>query len=284
MNFELYENTGAFNKDVYGLLMENEAANMMFLGDLAVGISEEKADGWRDTSKWVMAAVKDKGRAVAAALIIPGDNLQLYVSEDFNRGNPVFELLAKGLGNAGVFVKGVHAKADLAEGFAGAYASYTKFSYKKKSECLYTLNSISPDISPIGSLRLAREEDMAFIPYWWEAFFESLVSDDFEGYKRMISAKNLYILEDKGIPVSMGRIDQRLENICGLGLIYTPPYFRNRGYGSSVTAHLSKLCLGQGYTCALIADLANSISNRIYQKIGYKPVCDMLEIKFEKQI
>ena len=32
--------------------------------------------------------------------------------------------------------------------------------------------------------------------------------------------------------------------------------------------------------CSLFTDLANPISNAIYQQIGYRPVCDFQEIKF----
>ncbi|MCL2565277.1 MAG: hypothetical protein FWE24_05630 [Defluviitaleaceae bacterium] len=283
MVFELYKDVKAFNDDVYDLLMENEVVNMMILGDLAVGLTAENPIGWRDASKWMMAAVKDSDCAVAAVFMIPGDNLQFYISNRFGRQDLVLAHLAKGLADTEVFIKGIYVKADLGPAFADAYVFYVNTWHKKKCERLYTLsNCISADILLQGHLRLAAEKDLAFIPYWREDFLGNKnISDDYEGYRGMISAKNLYILEDEGIPVSMGRIDQKLENICGLGLIYTPSYFRSKGYGTAITAHISKLCLDEGCTCALIADLANPVSNSIYQKIGYKPVCDMIEIGFD---
>lgn len=66
-----------------------------------------------------------------------------------------------------------------------------------------------------------------------------------------------------------------------IGMVYTPPYFRKSGYASSCVAQVSKLVLDMGYKYAsLFTNLANPISNSIYQKIGYKPICDYNELVF----
>jgi predicted GNAT family acetyltransferase len=76
--------------------------------------------------------------------------------------------------------------------------------------------------------------------------------------------------------------NREMRSVCGVSGVYTPPYFRGKGYASSCVAALSRLILERGFTkCVLYTDLANPTSNSIYQKIGYKPVCDSLEIKFE---
>jgi predicted GNAT family acetyltransferase len=60
-----------------------------------------------------------------------------------------------------------------------------------------------------------------------------------------------------------------------IGAVYTPPAQRKNGYASALTARLSQHLLDEGYGfCFLFADLLNPTSNHIYQKIGYKPVCD----------
>jgi len=46
-------------------------------------------------------------------------------------------------------------------------------------------------------------------------------------------------------------------------------------------AALSEMLLDRGYQfCFLYTDLANPTSNRIYQRIGYEPVCDVIEYRF----
>lgn len=69
-----------------------------------------------------------------------------------------------------------------------------------------------------------------------------------------------------------------------VGPVYTPPYFRGKGYATSAVAQLSRLLLRQGNDyCALFADLSNPISNHVYQKIGYRPLCDYAQITFLRQ-
>jgi predicted GNAT family acetyltransferase len=67
-------------------------------------------------------------------------------------------------------------------------------------------------------------------------------------------------------------------------LVYTPPSRRGRGYASACVAALSAMLLGGGRRfCYLFTDLANPTSNRIYAKIGYRPVCDVDVYRFERR-
>ena len=87
--------------------------------------------------------------------------------------------------------------------------------------------------------------------------------------------------KDKGMPVSMAKISRDLQTVCVVGLVYTPPYFRGNGYATSCVAAVSQFGLDRGFkNCVLYTDLANPTSNSIYMKIGYKPICDSIEIKF----
>ncbi|HET7368346.1 MAG TPA: GNAT family N-acetyltransferase [Gaiella sp.] len=69
-----------------------------------------------------------------------------------------------------------------------------------------------------------------------------------------------------------------------IGPVYTPPEHRNHGYGTAVTAALSRLLLERGHRfCFLFTDLANPTSNAIYARIGYEPVCDSRELAFVRR-
>jgi predicted GNAT family acetyltransferase len=152
---------------------------------------------------------------------------------------------------------------------------------------IYELREVNPDI-PASVLRLATEKDMAFLPYWIEGFNADCFGHtpspkpDIETYRYLIDKKTLYILEDNGTPVTMAQRNRAMQTVCGVSFVYTPPYFRGVGYATSCVASLSHLLLKEGFSkCVLYTDLANPTSNSIYQKIGYKPICDSLEIKFE---
>jgi predicted GNAT family acetyltransferase len=57
---------------------------------------------------------------------------------------------------------------------------------------------------------------------------------------------------------------------------------RRRGYATALTAELSRSLLAGGRRfCFLFTDLANPTSNAIYMRIGYRPVTDVEEWRFE---
>lgn len=64
--------------------------------------------------------------------------------------------------------------------------------------------------------------------------------------------------------------------------MYTPPERRGRGYASNNVAAASQAQLDSGLRFLfLYTDLSNPTSNRIYRDIGYQPVCDVDEYRFE---
>ena len=64
--------------------------------------------------------------------------------------------------------------------------------------------------------------------------------------------------------------------------VYTPAEERGRGYATSCVAALSRLVLREGNEyCGLFTDLDNPISNHIYKKMGYEPVCDFTLYRLE---
>jgi len=87
--------------------------------------------------------------------------------------------------------------------------------------------------------------------------------------------------EDGGVPVSMAAAVREMITGRCIGMVYTPPYYRNHGYAMSCVAQVSQRILDEGYAYAsLFTDLANPVSNSIYQRIGYRPVCDYNEMAF----
>ena len=177
----------------------------------------------------------------------------------------------------------------MSENFARYYATATSVDYEVTfNQRIYELEEVNPEIQHIGELRLAEEADMSFFPYWTEGLaqealgWSGVIQSDPEVYLYHIKTGDLYILEHDGVPVSVAKISRKVDKVCSIGYVYTPPYFRKKGYASSCVAKLSSLALERGYSkCALYTDLANPTSNAIYQKIGYQPICDSLEIKFE---
>lgn len=82
-------------------------------------------------------------------------------------------------------------------------------------------------------------------------------------------------------PVSMAAIIRRTDHIAIVGMVYTPQEERGNGYALNCVKKLSEYIVTQGYSrCGLFTDKDYPISNKIYQKIGYEPVCDFLDVEF----
>ncbi len=95
-----------------------------------------------------------------------------------------------------------------------------------------------------------------------------------------IEVGDVYLWDDGG-PVSMAFRARPTPHGYTVTGVYTPPELRGRGYASACVAALSQRLLESGKQfCNLFTDLANPVSNSIYMKIGYKPVCDFTEYCF----
>ncbi|MBV9170302.1 MAG: GNAT family N-acetyltransferase, partial [Chloroflexi bacterium] len=76
------------------------------------------------------------------------------------------------------------------------------------------------------------------------------------------------------VPVSLATRRRPISGSARIGPVYTPPSQRGRGYGSAVTAAATREVLDLGAIPVLFTDLANPVSNSIYQRLGYRPVDD----------
>jgi len=287
VQFNLYQDVKAFYQDTYHILLRHETQNMIPLGNLMVGNESKDKHEWRDPAGWLMATVTDEQEVRLTAIMTPPFGITLYATDNHLEDGSL-ECLIEGLLVSDFSVPGVVSEKSLAERFAEIYAGAKSVGYYVNySQRIYELIEVKPSVQQIGEFRKAEDKDMAFFPYWMESLaqeamgFEGTIKSDLENYRYHIKG-DLYILEHDGVAVSMAKITRKMENICGIGYVYTPPYFRGKGYASTCVARLSQLALDKGYSkCALYTDLANPTSNSIYQKIGYEPLCDSLEIRFE---
>jgi len=292
MQFRIYTDIKEFYNATYDLLMCHEAQNLIPLGNIIIGKEGKDKSEWRDSENWLMATVSDDNDIQLVALMTPPHNITLYVKDNKIVEKTVASLIS---GIVDVSIPGVTARKDMALPFAHAYCSSKGMSYETSmDQCIYELIEVNPEILHIGTIRLAEESDMYFLPYWLEAMnstFKNAVEgfddstmhipQELESYLNRIAQKKLFVLEVQGKPVSIAGITREMQTVCGIAPVYTPPYFRRKGYATSCVAKLSQMVLERGFTkCVLYTDLANPTSNSIYQKIGYRPVCDSIMLKF----
>ena len=83
-------------------------------------------------------------------------------------------------------------------------------------------------------------------------------------------------------PVSMLAVVRETKHFAIISWVYTPPYSRSKGFASTAVYKLSELMLNvHRKHCSLFADKSNSISNKIYQNIGYQSIAEYLDVDFE---
>jgi predicted GNAT family acetyltransferase len=273
--------------------MRHEAQNIIPLGNIIMGCEGKDKTEWRDPANWFMATVADSGGIHLTAIMTPPHNLTLYATDNKINYSAV-NCLAEGLGI--LEIPGVMTEKTLAETFAKSYSTKRQLDYvTNKEQRIYELTSVNEEVPQIGNVRLMDEKDMPFFPYWLEAFSaaseqycktEMRIPKDAETYLHRISQKKLYVLEENGLPVSIAGFLREMQTVIGVGYVYTPPYYRGKGYATSCVAQLSQIALDKGFSkCVLYTDLANPTSNSIYKRIGYNPICDSVMFKFiEKNV
>jgi uncharacterized protein len=234
-----------------------------------------------------LAAVLDDSGLAAAALMTPPFNLIVF-SPRASAGEAweplARRLLADALPPPGVLGPSTHSLA-----FAETWSRLNGVPFRPgMSERVYELRQVIQPPAPGGFLRLALPADEPLLAQWAYDFSLEALPDEphhLEEARQMASFKvrdgDFFVWEDGGQVVSLAGKTRPMPHGIVIGPVYTPPGLRGRGYASAVTAGLSQHLLDSGYQfVALFTNLANPVSNSIYMKIGYRPICDFNEYKF----
>src|SRR5262249_22330125 len=136
---------------------------------------------------------------------------------------------------------------------------------------------------PGGGLRLAGAADLPLLVEWFGSFAAetgALAGDARTRAEELLRDRTVHLWTD-GEPRSMAAASGRTPHGVRVGYVYTPPAHRRRGYATAAVALLSEQLLRSGLrSCFLYTDLANPTSNAIYARIGYEPVCDVVDVVF----
>ena len=265
------------------LLLADEARH-----NLILGIAGTIRDGFYEEHRlWL---VRDGGRPVAAALQTPPFNLILARPEsDEALSELVGALAAEELPGVVGAVPEVDRFVELRCAWTGATARRTM------GQGVYQLDAVVPPSQPPGASRVAGESDRELAVRWFEAFADEAVHEGAPGRsdaaravdrRYSVTTSGFLLWEDGGDVVSLAGWGGPTPNGIRIGPVYTPPELRGRGYATAVTAELSQRLLGGDLFpggrrfCFLYTDLANPTSNAIYERIGYRRVCESAEFAF----
>jgi len=176
---------------------------------------------------------------------------------------------------------GVDADARSGRAFAEQWRTLSGKNFRETDATrLYRLGELRSPAVP-GGVRCATEGDLALCVEWVERMRrDSGIGPDPATVPARLAKGHLWLWEDAGRVVAFVGHQIRSFGWTRLAPVYTPPEFRCRGYGSAVTAAVSKVLRDSGSEVCLFAQIANPTSNKIYQDIGYEPVADFPQYTF----
>jgi predicted GNAT family acetyltransferase len=251
-------------------LRQSEAENNLILG-LCSQLAESPVPE-SDAPWWL--SVEHAGAILGVAIMTPPRNLLITRLAASEIDNLIDFLLSHAAPVPGV-----------AGPSEDAAALARRWSHKTGQRCslhssqrIYACHQVQIRPASDGRMRVAEPEDRSYLIDWVREFLIDVrmatPADRYdEMVDRMIARRSLFVWEDAK-PVSSAAFSRETENGVAINYVYTPPDSRGRGYATSCVAELTQRRLDAGKRfCCLYTDLSNPTSNKIYQRIGYLPVC-----------
>lgn len=228
---------------------------------------------------WLLTVEDAAGNIVSAPLMTPPHRLVVT-----GRDAAAMQPLAEHLLATGAAVSGVVGPPALADAFADFWVGRTgRTRQSGMLQGIYECDRVALPPSSAGSLRAGKPSDEALLVNWAEQFAKDAHLLAAVGLAEMvrqkIAAGEIYLWHDRR-PVTMACISGQTARGARVGFVYTPPALRRRGYATSCVAALTEQVLAERSLAFLFTDLANPTSNAIYQRIGYRLVCEGREWVF----
>jgi predicted GNAT family acetyltransferase len=256
-------------------LLKNEVENSQPLGIARSFVDTATHDG-------LMFSVESGADVVAVAVKSPHRNIIITRAPE-----SAMRALANYLFAYALPVPGVLAPVETARDFSQAWKALTGVeSTQRISLRLFQATRLNQIPSIGGSFRYAGRADQELVESWLQAFIDEVSLDRFDNLRervgQMINLSNVGLWEDESCQ-SMAAVTRRSERGSHLSWVYTPREMRGKGFATACVAELCKRELENGKTyCTLFTDLANPTSNAIYQRVGFEPVCDSVDVAFQQ--
>lgn len=278
-----FSDTQPFLEKALDELSKDETRNNLILG-LALRLREDP-HAYTDQTP-LIAIVSDEQEKIGAMAIMTPPFPMIVQSEPLNV--VALESLADALISNGWQLSGVNGVTDTSDVFVQIWRKKTGHEVRLlKTLRAYELRNVQELDYPIGKMRVAEERDAQKAADMLSAMQEELKlqesnSATLEGALESIHLKRTFfwVVDEEVVSITIA-VRPQIKGICISG-VYTPPEHRQRGYARALVAQVSKEVLSRGFELTnLFTDLSNPTSNKIYQEIGYKPVCDYHQYSFE---
>lgn len=272
---KIYKGPEDFLKKTGAFLEEKEMANNLILGNcynlLNAGNTPENCYFINSiTDKKIEASCIN----ISPKVVITGTNKNaIQTISNFYQGHDIP-------------LKGVIGESFSAKTFAGFYSKKT---VQSRTTFVQGLEKLSSLALAEGVLESPKLRDLSFIVNWVVQFFKEeklrpeKTQEEIQFFvQNLINKKDLFLHIHKEEPVGMAGIIRKTRNAAIIGLVYTPPPARGKGFAKSCVHHLSRHILNTGFRqSGLLVYESNLPARHIYSQIGYKTVSELLDIDFE---
>jgi GNAT superfamily N-acetyltransferase len=152
----------------------------------------------------------------------------------------------------------------------------------------YILTAVEPYKMPEGKLRLAEKDDLeALIPIFKAGYADMKMPPEEcdEGVIRAtisyaIAERSQLVWDNGGVVATMRGVAE--PPVARYVNIMTHPDHRGKGYGTGLVGGTSRGLISNGFAQIMLqADETNPVSNKLYQKLGFKPVTRTTAYSFE---
>jgi uncharacterized protein len=276
MKLIVHQDAHSFLAAAEKFLLQTEIENCVLLG-AALRMARRARES--DNGTYFASVVQHK-KTVAAAIWQPSNFVLLTRAP-----SEAIALLADDMQGRALRLPGVSAQATEARLFAERWSATSGAAIEQDYTLrMYQLEKVIHAPTVAGKLRLAQPADAPITGTWALAFDGEVDFGNPEQIKWLVLSaleeKRLYVWEN-GEVVSMLLHNSPTPHSDRVSVVYTPPAQRGKGYGAAANAALAQIILDSGkhYAC-LFADADNPISNKMYLRIGYQPVCDVHRYKF----
>jgi predicted GNAT family acetyltransferase len=285
MNVELVESVDEFIA-MTTAFRANEPLRTNVMGSVSLAVAE--GDRSYESYHWWIVR-RDDGDVEGIAMRTSPFNMILSpMSKDGARA------LGRNVGQLDDTLPGLSGPKDLIDAFIDGYVGSkspgsSRVLVEQRRDLIYELEElVSPEAEGYG--RPARHDDIEPLARMLVAFSDEAsvpaisLAESREATTRKLKDGALFCWDVEGTIVAFAGhapIVTTEEIVIGrVGPVYTPPEHRRHGFGSAVTAHVTRHLIEKGARVMLFTDAANPTSNAIYQAIGYRLIDDLVEMRF----
>jgi len=159
---------------------------------------------------------------------------------------------------------------------------------------LHEVTAVVSPPAPPGRLVPAAAADADLVVAWFDDFGSAAAEqagspsahstpiETRESVLARITAGEVWLWQDPaGTPVHLTAFNPPSFGVARVGPVYTPREHRGRGYAAAAVAEASRRLLAGGSRVCLFTDVANPVSNALYERLGYRPLVDMANLVIE---